>query len=52
MHAMNPQAQYAGKSILFIAIGGATFAFIAMVFMMYYGTSLDFTFGGVLICSK
>ena len=48
MHAMNPQAQYAGKKYIVYSIGGAAFAFIAMVFMMYYGTSLDFTFGGVL----
>ena len=47
MHAMNPQAQYAGKKYIVYSIGGAAFAFIAMVFMMYYGTSLDFTFGGV-----
>ena len=38
---------YTSKYIVY-SIGGAAFAFIAMVFMMYYGTSLDFTFGGVL----
>lgn len=47
MHAMNPQALYAGKKYIIYSIGGASFAFIAMVFMMYYGTTLNFTFGGV-----
>lgn len=48
MHAMNKQALYAGKKYIIYSIGGASFAFIAMVFMMYYGSSLNFTFGGVL----
>ncbi len=48
MHAMNPQALYAGKKYIIYSIGGAAFAFIAMVFIMYYGVSLDFTFGGIL----
>ena len=34
MHAMNPQAQYAGKKYIAYSIYGAAFAFIAMVFMM------------------
>ena len=39
MHAMNPQAQYAGKKYIdLFHRSAAAFAFIAMVFMMYYGT--------------
>ncbi len=49
MHAMDPQARFAGKKYIVYSIGGAAFAFIAMVFMLYYGSTLDFTFGGVFL---
>lgn len=48
MHTMDHQARYAGKKYLIYSLSGAAFAFIGMVFLLNYGTSLDFTLGGVL----
>ena len=48
MHSMNDQARYAGKKYLIYSLSGAAFAFIGMIFLMNYGYSLDFTYGGVL----
>ena len=48
MHAMNHEARYAGKKYLIYSLSGAAFAFIGMVFLLNYGTGLEFTLGGVL----
>ena len=34
------------------SIGGASFGFIAIMLLLYYGVSLDFVYGGILDMSK
>ena len=48
MHEMDETAQYAGRKYLVYSLSGAAFALIGMVFLMHYGTTVDFTYGGVL----
>lgn len=48
MHAMDEKAQYAGRKYLIYSISGASFAFIGIVFLLNYCTTLDFTYGGIL----
>ena len=48
MHGMDRKARYAGKKYLIYSLSGAAFAFIGIVFLMHYGTTLNFTYGGVL----
>lgn len=48
MHAMDHKARYAGKKYLIYSLSGAALAFIGIVFLLNYGTTLDFTYGGVL----
>ena len=38
----------AGRKYVFYSIGGAAFAFIGFIFIMHYGTTIDFSYGGVL----
>lgn len=52
MHSMDGRARYAGKKYLIYSLSGAAFAFIAMIFLLTYGSTLDFTFGGVLDPSR
>lgn len=48
MHEMNEESIKAARTYMVYSIAGAAFAFIAMVVILTYGTSLDFTYGGVL----
>lgn len=48
MHAMDEKARYAGRKYLIYSLSGAAFAFIGIVFLLHYGTTLNFTYGGVL----
>lgn len=48
MHAMDGKAGHAGKMYLFYMMFGASLAFIGFIFLLSYGTSLDFVMGGVL----
>lgn len=48
MHFMDEKARYAGRKYLIYSISGAALAFIGIVFLLNYGTTLDFTYGGVL----
>lgn len=48
MHAMDENARYAGRKYVIYSLSGASFAFIGVVFLLRYGTTLDFTYGGVL----
>lgn len=48
MHSMDHKARYAGKKYLIYSLSGAALAFIGIVFLLNYGTTLDFTYGGVL----
>lgn len=48
MHTMTREAILASRKYLYYSIGGAAFGFIGMIFMIIYGTTLDFALGGVL----
>ena len=52
MHAMDAKACSAGKKYVMFSIGGASFGFIAIMLLLYYGVSLDFVYGGILDMSK
>lgn len=48
MHFMDEKARYAGRKYLVYSFSGAAFAFIGIVFLLSYGTTLNFIYGGVL----
>lgn len=43
MHDMTPEALQASRKYLYYSLGGAAFAFMGIVFLAYYGATLDFT---------
>ncbi|MEY8332772.1 proton-conducting transporter membrane subunit [Lachnospiraceae bacterium 47-T17] len=47
MHTLSREAILASRTYLLYSLGGAAFAFIGMVFILYYGVTGDFTPGGV-----
>ncbi len=49
MHEMDKKmAASAGKKYVIYSITGASFVFIAIMLLMYFGVSLDFVYGGIL----
>lgn len=48
MHEMDKKSIRAGRTYMTYSIAGAAFAFIALIMILSFGTTLDFTFGGVL----
>ena len=48
LHTLTREAVLAARKYLYYSLGGAAFAFIGLVFLMLYGTTLNFTYGGVL----
>lgn len=48
LHTRTPEAVRAARKYLYYSIGGAAFAFIGLVFVITYGSSADFVYGGVL----
>lgn len=48
LHTLTREAVLASRKYLYYSLGGAAFAFIGLVFLMIYGTTLNFTYGGVL----
>lgn len=48
MHSMDQKSIKAGMTYIKYSIGGAAFAFIALIFIMVYSTTTDFVLGGVL----
>ena len=49
MHTLTREAIAACRTYLLYSLGGAAFAFIGMVFILYYGATGDFTPGGVFL---
>ncbi|MDE7036074.1 MAG: proton-conducting membrane transporter [Eubacteriales bacterium] len=43
MHDLTPEALRAARKYLYYSLGGAAFAFMGIVFLAYYGATLDFT---------
>lgn len=48
LHSMTREAVLAARNYLYYSLGGAAFAFIALIFIISYGTTADFQPGGVL----
>lgn len=47
MHSLTKEAILASRTYLLYSLGGAAFAFIGMVFILYFGATGNFTPGGV-----
>lgn len=52
MHTLSREAVLASRKYLYYSLGGAAFAFIGLIFMIVYGSSIDFVYGGVLDPAK
>ena len=48
IHTLKKEAVDAARKYIYYSMGGAAFAFIGMVFVIIYGSPLEFTYGGVL----
>lgn len=48
LHTLTREAVLASRTYLYYSLGGAAFAFIGMIFVIVYGSSTDFIYGGVL----
>jgi len=48
MHGMNRKSVFAGRRYVTYSVGGAAFAFIGIAFILTFGSSIDFVYGGVL----
>ncbi|MDE5931742.1 MAG: proton-conducting membrane transporter, partial [Lachnospiraceae bacterium] len=48
LHTLSREAVLAARTYLYYSLGGAAFAFIGMIFILMYGTTPDFTPGGVI----
>jgi len=48
MHTLKREAVLASRKYLYYSLGGAAFALMGMVFIIVYGTTTEFEFGGVL----
>lgn len=48
MHTLTKEAVLASRKYFYYSLGGAAFAFIGIIFLIKYGTSLDFVYGGVI----
>lgn len=48
MHGMSKKSVFAGRRYVTYSVGGAAFAFIGIAFILTFGDSIDFVYGGVL----
>ena len=48
LHTLSKEAIRAGRTYMYYSLGGAAFGFIALVFVIVYGDTIDFRYGGVL----
>lgn len=48
MHGFSRKAILAGRKYLYYSLGGAAFAFVGMIFIILYGHTTEFIYGGVL----
>ena len=48
LHTLKREAVLAARTYLYYSIGGAAFAFIGMIFVIIYGSTSDFIYGGVM----
>lgn len=52
MHGMDGKARFAGKKYLIYSMSGAACAFIGIVFLLGYGETLTFVYGGVMMTQE
>lgn len=52
LHTLTREAVLAARTYTYYSLGGAAFAFIGMMFILFYGTTADFVPGGVLDVTK
>ncbi len=52
MHGMTKKSVHAARKYLYYSLGGAAFAFIGLVFIITYGNSIDFSYGGVITAAN
>ncbi len=52
MHTLTKQAVLASRKYLYYSLGGAAFAFIGLIFVIVYGSTTNFVYGGVLDIAK
>lgn len=48
MHTLTREAVLASRKYFYYSLGGAAFAFIGLIFLITYGDSIKFVYGGVL----
>ena len=48
LHTLTREAILASRKYLYYSLGGAAFAFLALIFIIMYGTTNNFVLGGVL----
>lgn len=48
MHQMDSKARSAGQKYILYSMTGASLIFVTLMFLLEYGVSLDFVFGGIL----
>lgn len=48
LHTLTREAVLASRKYLYYSLGGAAFAFLGLICLLTYGTTVNFTFGGVL----
>lgn len=52
VHTLTREAILASRTYLYYSLGGAAFAFIGMIFVIVFGNSIDFVYGGVIDPSR
>lgn len=52
MHTLTRKAILAARKYMYYSLGGAAFAFLGMIFIITYGSTIDFKLGGVLDMAK
>ena len=52
LHTLTREAVLAARKYLYFSLGGAAFAFMGLVFVIIYGSSTNFVFGGILSLAK
>ncbi|MDD6812203.1 MAG: proton-conducting transporter membrane subunit [Lachnospiraceae bacterium] len=52
LHTLTREAVLASRTYMYYSLGGAAFAFIGLIFILTYGTTPDFTPGGVIDMAK
>ena len=52
MHTLTREAILASRKYLYYSLGGAAFAFIGLIMIIVYGSTIDFVYGGILDYGK